>query len=633
MAIEKMKAVTISASIDEFDYVVEKYIYPSDIHLEKTVNVLSHRRNIQSFEESNDYEPIEREIASMMEIVDFDINPKVIAKKDTTISSMQSYVSKIKEFVEDDYAKIEALKAKKEENEESLIQLELIKDFDFELNKIFSMDFIRAKFGSMPKTGYLKLKTYLDSLETVFVKTAEDADNVWGFYFAPMTMRAKVEEVFASLYFNPIRIQYDYMGTPKDIIEHLKEDNAKYSKEIEELTELISTQLRKSRDKLSMIYNLAVKRSRFVKIKQNAAHTEMFFYVVGWMEEKAAAKLENDITHSGDNVLISCESPGSVREITPPTRLRNIGIFKPFEMFVKMYALPNYKELDPTPILALTYILFFGIMFGDVGQSLILSIVGFAAYKFKKMDLGGIIGMVGLAGIVSGFVYGSIFGNEEILPELLGYKALQPMHSIMPLLLTTVVMGGVVILFGLIINVINKFRLGEKGEAIFGHNGIAGVIFYLGIIFIVAKMMLRVNIPTPVIGIMFAVSLISMYMSAPLTKLINGKKDWFPKSGMYFVENFFEIFEVVLSFFTNTISFLRIGAFAVIHVGMMMAVHAMAGDGGASSVIVSIIGNIIVMVLEGLIVAIQVLRLQYYEMFSRYFTGGGKEFVGIKNNK
>ena len=91
------------------------------------------------------------------------------------------------------------------------------------------------------------------------------------------------------------------------------------------------------------------------------------------------------------------------------------------------------------------------------------------------------------------------------------------------------------------------------------------------------------------------------------------------------------MFEVVLSFCTNTISFLRIGAFAVIHVGMMMAVSALSGGGGAGALIVTILGNIIVMVLEGLIVAIQVLRLEYYEMFSRYFQGTGKEFVSLKN--
>ena len=100
---------------------------------------------------------------------------------------------------------------------------------------------------------------------------------------------------------------------------------------------------------------------------------------------------------------------------------------------------------------------------------------------------------------------------------------------------------------------------------------------------------------------------------------------------MFFVENFFELFEVLLSFLTNTISFLRIGAFAIIHVGMMTAVALLSAGGGVGGIIVQIFGNILVMVLEGLIVGIQVLRLEYYEMFSRYFSGKGREFVSLND--
>ena len=325
------------------------------------------------------------------------------------------------------------------------------------------------------------------------------------------------------------------------------------------------------------------------------------------------------------------EDASKTKELDPPTKLKNNFIFKPFEMFVKMYGLPAYGEIDPTPILAITYILFFGIMFGDVGQSAILAIAGFIIYKVKKLDLAGIIGMVGLAGIVTGFIYGSFFGNEEIIPKLFGITTVKPMQSIMPLLIGTVCMGACIILFGMCLNVINMFREHDIGAAIFGHNGIAGIVFYLSIILVVINLLAGLNIPSAVFAVLFAVSLLSMYLCTPLTRLVEGKKHWLPSNGMFFVENLFEMFEVVLSFCTNTISFLRIGAFAVIHVGMMMAVSALSGGGGAGALIVTILGNIIVMVLEGLIVAIQVLRLEYYEMFSRYFQGTGKEFVSLKN--
>ena len=103
---------------------------------------------------------------------------------------------------------------------------------------------------------------------------------------------------------------------------------------------------------------------------------------------------------------------------------------------------------------------------------------------------------------------------------------------------------------------------------------------------------------------------------------------------MFFVESIFEMFEVLLSYLTNTISFLRVGAFALSHAAMMGVVMLLAGAGTANpNIIVLVLGNVVVAVMEGLVVGIQVLRLEYYEMFSRFYRGTGKEFKPYKNRK
>lgn len=198
----------------------------------------------------------------------------------------------------------------------------------------------------------------------------------------------------------------------------------------------------------------------------------------------------------------------------------------------------------------------------------------------------------------------------------------------------TIAVGVVIIIFGMTVNIINAVKSRNIGEALFGHNGAAGLVFYISMLLMTANIFLKWGIPTMLFVIFAVVSVLVMYMSGPLSDLTAGKKYWWPKSGMYFVENFFELFEVILSFFTNTISFLRIGAFAIVHVGMMMVVAILTPEGaGIGSVLVQVIGNSVVMILEGLIVGIQVLRLEYYEMFARYFTGRGKEFVSLADNK
>lgn len=631
MSITKMKAVTIAGQINEFDSVVEKYVYGRDIHLENAMSVLTNKGRLVGFEESNEYETVAKNVMSIMKLAHYNVNKKIIAAETTTLADMQKLIDDINLNIEAEQKQSEELSEQIRINEKAIEKMNLMLEIDVDLSRLFKFEFINCKFGRIPRTGYKTLVTYLDHIEAFFVKTAENAADVWGFCFVPLLKERKIEEVFNSLYFEPVGIDGEYVGTPYEIKQELVKKNQELKLRIEEISKKTAYMLSSLTDKLCGIYNLAKKRHQFAEVRRNAVHGDMFFYIVGWMDEKSASALEKEINASGDTVMFYIEDPENVKTMQPPTKLKNNLIFKPFEMFVKMYGLPSYNEIDPTAILSITYILFFGIMFGDVGQSLLLSIAGFIVYRVKKWDLGGIVGMVGLSGIVFGFIYGSFFGNEEIIPNLFHMTPLNPMHQIAVMLGGTIAMGVLIIIFGMIINIINSIKSHNKGEAIFGHNGAAGLVFYISILLMAGNMFLKWGVPNVVFIAFIIIALIAMYMCEPLGKLISGKKGWFPKSGMYFVENFFELFEVILSFFTNTISFLRIGAFAIVHVGMMMVVAILAKNGGVSGAIVQIIGNVLVMILEGLIVGIQVLRLEYYEMFSRYFTGRGKEFISLRD--
>jgi V/A-type H+-transporting ATPase subunit I len=126
--------------------------------------------------------------------------------------------------------------------------------------------------------------------------------------------------------------------------------------------------------------------------------------------------------------------------------------------------------------------------------------------------------------------------------------------------------------------------------------------------------------------------LLLIALKEPLSGLIRHEKDWKPKNIFEFaISAFFELFEALLSFATNTISFVRVGAYILSHMGMMIAIFALASLGGhGNNIIVLIIGNVFVMVLEGFVVAIQGIRLQYYEIFSRFYEGTGKEYAPVK---
>ena len=223
---------------------------------------------------------------------------------------------------------------------------------------------------------------------------------------------------------------------------------------------------------------------------------------------------------------------------------------------------------------------------------------------------------------------------------------LSPMHAMMKLpfvgqlntvFIVAVAFGMALILLAMVFQIINAKKRGDKENLFFSPNGVAGLVFYGFLVLTIVLYMTGHKTPGNIMMIIFlGIPVIMFLLKEPLGQLVEGKK---PKAeggvGMFLVQGFFELFETMLSFFSNTISFVRIGAFAVSHAAMMEVVLMLGGitDGaGNPNWIIIVLGNIIVCGLEGLVVGIQVLRLEYYEMFSRFYTGSGREFHPYDNH-
>lgn len=626
MAITKMMAVTVAGKVNEFERVVEQYIYGSEIHLENAAMVLDKKKKLVGFSEGLHYETVVKEAEDIIELADITVQNND-THIDMTLEEMKSLLDDINASIEQERTQVAKLRKKIAKNNKIKECLEMMPTLDIDFAKLSDMKFVDFRYGHIPQSGYRMMETYLADMNVVFVKTAEIEQNVWGFYFAPKSQIHIAEEIFTSLYFVPVGLPDNLSGTPQDMMAELDKQNENLAEQISVLGDSTKQIIAGCEDKIIAVYNTARKRQKFNEVRAMAVHSSDFFYIVGWMSEKDAKALDKRMADDDAIVMCYSEKPENLKNVlTPPTKLKNNIVFRPFEMFVKMYGLPGYNEIDPTPLLAITYILFFGMMFGDLGQSAVFVIVGFLLYKKYRMELMRIVGICGISGMIFGVIYGSVFGNEEII-----HGVLSPMHNITTLLISTVAMGAFVIVIAMCLNIKNAATNKNYGELLFGHNGISGLVFYVSMIGIVLNILLSLGIPNGLFIALMVVSFICIYLHEPLGELLEGKKGWLPTDPMFYVQTIFEMIEVLLSYFSNTISFLRVGAFAIVHVGMMMAVQMMAGDGGAATVIVTVLGNIIVMVLEGLVVGIQVLRLEYYEMFSRYFTGSGKVFKSLKD--
>ena len=261
-------------------------------------------------------------------------------------------------------------------------------------------------------------------------------------------------------------------------------------------------------------------------------------------------------------------------------------------------------------------------------------------WKFKKMDIGKILIPCGISATLFGFVYGSLFGFEEALDPLyhaigMSGKPLPVLESATMLVVVAAGIGVFLVLAAMLLNVYSSLKRRDFGRAIFHPSGICGIVFYVSLV----AGMLCTLFGIPVMNIWYVlflivVPLIFIYLNEMFSKLINGEKNWKPeKWGEYIVQNSFEMFEIMLSYITNTMSFLRVGAYVLVHAGMMMVVFTIAEivpGGIVGYTIVAVFGNIFVIALEGLLVGIQVLRLNFYELFSRFFEGQGRPFTPIK---
>ena len=360
---------------------------------------------------------------------------------------------------------------------------------------------------------------------------------------------------------------------------------------------------------------------------------EDYYILCGWMADDDVEKFMEE-AKDDDKVFIVVEDDHDSYFGEPPTKLDNPKVFRPFEMFVRMYGLPAHGEIDPTVFVGITYSFIFGVMFGDVGQGLLLVIGGALIYHFKKAALAGIIATAGIFSTIFGFMFGSIFGFEDIIEPLwlrpIDHMTTLPfVGKLNTVFIVSVAFGMGIILIAMVLHIVNGLREHDIQATWFDANGVAGLVFYGSAVAVIVLFMTGHAVPAGVVlAVMFGAPLLLILFGRPLTNRIRKRKEKEKESKvMFLVEGFFELFETLLSYFSNTLSFVRIGAFAVSHAAMMEVVLMLAGaEEGSPNWAVIVFGNLFVCLMEGLVVGIQVLRLEYYEMFSRFYKGSGRAF-------
>ncbi|WP_411677731.1 V-type ATP synthase subunit I [Caproicibacter sp.] len=644
MAVVKIKVLSVIGRMSELDDVTTALGKSGVFHPDNALAFYSDTSEFTPLNDENPYSDslntLEETLKSINKHVEL-LTPKAIDKIIPLLGDWHSYVKNFSSSVSEFLDQRNDMERQIATDSREMEKVGHFMGLDMDLDELRECKFIKFRFGSLPIDSYEKLSQYDNNPYMVFFPSTKEEEHYWGMYCAPIEQIAEVDRIFSGLYFERTHLQ-KLDGTMETAMGQLAEKLRDENRQKEELNRRINDLWEKEKQKVQNVFSWLSEDYVFFNIRRYAARYRDNFIITGWVP----ADKENTIKASLDQMetvkytFDRAEEP-EVLMHSPPVKLKNKKLFRPFEYFVSMYGLPGYNEVDPTFLVAMTYVLFFGIMFADFGQGLCVSLVGWYLWKKRKMPLGKALVPCGISSAFFGFLFGTAFGFENAFDPI--YQSVfglpeKPISVLEPsdtnaIIYTTIGLGILLVVIAILINIYSSLRRKRYASGLFGPNGVAGLIFYCAVIFgIVGQLVMQIHVfSTLYVICLIVLPMLSMMLQEVLGGMMEGRPDWKPENITEFtIQNLFEVFDYMLNYLSNTVSFIRVGAFVLVHAGMMMVVFTLAEmTSGLGFALIVIIGNLFVMALEGLLVGIQALRLEFYEMFSRFFDGDGRPFTPV----
>lgn len=418
--------------------------------------------------------------------------------------------------------------------------------------------------------------------------------------------------------FRRLALPPEFRDYPGKLREDLQERTRRIETLREELKQHIEEGTKKHKDTLmAAAYTLAM-AAPYVELANALCSKGALARLSGWVPSHRVPELRRAlITRLGQRLVMQNREPCVEERSLVPSVLRHPQFLRPFAALVRNYGVPRYGELDPTWLFAITFVAMFGMMFGDIGHGAVISLSGLLLRQ-KLRSFSPILVAAGISSTLFGFVYGSLFGYDGIIHAIW----ISPLSDPGLMLLMALYWGIGFILLATAITVRNRLAEHHYLDALLGGKGLAGMMLYLGVLVAAWRWVGQGSFGIQERGLVLV----------PLLIVIAYKWQQFHAPlGERVLVVFIEGFETFMSYIANTLSFLRLAAFSLNHVALAVAVFTLADMMDTTGHWVTVVlGNVFIIVLEGAIVAIQVLRLEYYEGFARFFSGDGREFRPLR---
>lgn len=541
---------------------------------------------------------------------------------------------------------------------ETLKEAESFSNLKIPYSQLEHLSFLSLRIGRIPAENFESLREAVD-FHAVIIPLGNDKSKILA--AASKKGRFALDTELKKFGFVNMDIPENFNGIPDEVLEGMRQERISAEREVAKINEEKKNYADTHSEEIRRLLGV-FSISRQVKDIQNSLEsTSMVYRLTGWIpssDSRNFMKELDDLTEGRIAIreYLPTEVPSVLRgEEKVPVKLTHGKFISAFERMIFSYGSPLYGTIDPTPFVAIFFTFLFGIMFGDFGQGLVIFLAGLlmakkvvkvgAWNKFAPIFMG-----VGCSSCVMGLVTGEFFGTEKILePFALFVTGLfgtprAPILKVMPssnpnsifvifgIFAVTIAFGFLINSIGLIVNMCNNAIRKKIGSVLFGKSGFFGILFYWYVVAFAVRIAAFHHVPALYDWIVIGISLFFAAFGEPFERLFDGERPVVENGfGSLVIGGIVELIEVVSSYLSSTISFVRVGAFALAHAVLGFIISLMSEKcGPVGGIFVLVVGNAIVVVLEGMIVAIQVIRLQYYEFFSKFFNETGAEFKPLK---
>ena len=573
---------------------------------------------------------------------------------DLSLPEAEQTVRNLEEAAREPLAEAKAANEELQRNQERIRSLAPFRGLDVPIERLTETDFVHATTGTLPAWQVRGMREELPS-EALMTplsggRGGEDEKGMrCVLILVPRKKRFALRTTLDKFDFVERNVPTDLKGAPAQLYARAQQKQEQLEHRRRKAEEDLKEIAQEYKDRLIRIYMRTQVELNVRKTETNFATTRNTVAITGWVPSEQVSEVRNTVERvTGGQALIEVRdpTPEEIHEGEVPTYTHHWSGLQPFARLVSGYGSADYREIEPTILFTISFLLMFGLIFGDLGHGLCLLVAGLAAWTWGarqiSRDLGYVIAAAGTSSALFGaFCQGTMFGWS--LAEM-GFRwtlRFEPVRlhgagsgaggHVIRYLLISVGLGIALISLGMILNVINRLRTGDYAGAACRPFGLVGLLFYWSALAVAARGLLSGfgSLQPWFVLPALVVPLLLLLAASPLRHLLVKGTKGLSSSGL---TGLVEGLESVMTLFANTLSFLRVAAFALSHAGLSFTILVLMDlvrgltAGTFLEACVFVLGTALVIGLEGLIVGIQIFRLEYYEFFTKFFRAGGREF-------